>query len=181
MRERAWLTAYGLGIVSLGFVHDPLVFAAVLAALVALGGRRRRVLLRRAVAAMLLFSATVTLTYLLAERFFGYPEAPLLLINLRALTMTLMTFTLVERVNMAAALSFSPQLARLYTLSVSQIILFWRTYASFSEGLRSRHAGRQRGNRLHALLAQLHFFMHKSLSQSQEYAAGMRSRGLTDD
>ncbi|UFS61412.1 hypothetical protein LOH54_07025 [Sulfurimonas sp. HSL-3221] len=180
-RERLWLFAYLAGIVALGYVHDLRVVGAVVLVLVALGGRRRWLLLRRAVAALLLFNATVTLTYLLAHYFFGLPEAALLLINLRALAMTLMTFTLVSRVNMARALSFSKTLSLLYTLCVSQVIAFMRSYAAFSEGLRSRHAGRQRGTRLHALLAQLYFFMYKTLSLSQENAMGMRSRGVMDD
>jgi len=180
-RERAWLLAYLAGIVALGFVHDVRVVAAAVLLLVALGGRKRWLLLRRAVAALLLFNMTVTLAYFLAQQFLGFPEAALLLINLRALAMTLMTFTLVSNINMARALSFSRTLSLLYTLSVSQIIAFVRTYASFAEGQRSRNAGRGRSTRLHALLAQLHFFMFKTLSQSRESALGMRSRGVMDD
>jgi len=179
--ERLWLFAYLAGIVALGYIHDIRVIAALLLLLVALGGRRRWLLLRRAVAALLLFNVTVTLAYFLAHRFFGFPEAALLLINLRALAMTLMTFTLVSRINMARALAFSRTLSLLYTLCVSQIIAFMRSYAAFSEGLRSRNAGRQHGTRLHALLAQLYYFMYKTLSLSQENAMGMRSRGVMDD
>ena len=179
--ERLWLLAYLAGIVALGFVHDLRGIAAALLLLIALGGRKRWILLKRAVAALLLFNMTVTLAYLLARQFLGFPEAPLLLINLRALAMTLMTFTLVSHINMARALSFSRTLSLLYTLSVSQIIAFIRTYAAFSEGLMSRNAGRGQGTQLHALLARLYFFMHKTLSQSREHAMGMRSRGVMDD
>jgi len=180
-RERAWLIAYLAAIVALGFVHDVGIMIAVILLLVTLGGRKRWLLLRRAVAALLLFTMTVTLAYLIAEQFMGFPKAALLLINLRALAMTLMTFTLVSNINMARALSFSRTLSLLYILSVSQVIAFMRTYASFTEGQRSRNAGRGQGTRLHALLAQLHYFMFKTLSQSRESAMGMRSRGVMDD
>lgn len=181
MHDRLWLFAYLSGIVLLGFIHSVWVIAGVVISVFILGGARRLLLLRRAVAALLLFNVTVTLAYLLAQRLLDVPEAPLLLINLRALAMTLMTFTVVSRINLARALSFSGTLSLLFTLCVSQVMAFRRMYASFREGLESRHAGQRRGSRMHALLAQLFFFMHKTFSQSQEYAMGMRSRGMMDD
>ncbi len=177
MRERLFLAGYGLWVVGLGVWHSELLMVMSLLAGLLLGGALCWRILWRAVSAVAIFVGSVSLAYAL----FGAAPEALVLINLRALAITQLTFTLVARVNLHRAFGFSPMLGMLYGLTYAQILLLRGLLNDYYDGLRSRGATVKnvvKTTQIQPLLATLFGTM---LHKSAEQTMAMRSRGLIDD
>lgn len=182
-REHAWLALYGAALVATTLVHNPIWLAAGLAVILLLAGRAALKLLRRALRVILVFNLAVSLGYVLLAELRGFsPWETLLLINLRVVTLTLLTFLFIARVNLFRALDFSPRLSWLLTLAYSQALGFQRAQADFRLALASRSLDRPRLiDRYRASAAAAAWFMDKALATARESALALRARGFFDD
>jgi len=177
VRERLLLALYGFWVVLLGVWHSKLLMAFSLLAVLFLGGVLRWRILRRTVTAVAIFVGSVSLAYAL----FGAAPEALVLINLRALAITQLTFTLVARVNLHRAFAFSPTLGMLYGLTYAQILLLRTLLFDYYDGLRSRGASVKNVVKTTQIQPLLSTLFGTMLYKSTEQTMAMRSRGLIDD
>lgn len=181
-RDRLALVLYAAAVLAATLVHDPVWLAGGLAATLILAGARAGRLLLRALRTVLVFNLAVSLGYvLMAWLRAESPWATLLLINLRVLLLTLMTFLFVERVNLFRALGFSRSLTYLLGLAYSQALTFRRAHEDFRLALVSR-SPRRPGlmDRYRASAAAASWYLEKALAAARESAQALRSRGFFD-
>ena len=182
-RDRALLVIYLLAIVLATLVHEPAWLAAGLLATLLAAGRGAGALLRRALRLVLLFNLAVSLgDLLLAWLRELSPWHTLLLLNLRVLLLTSLTFLFMARVNLFKALAFSPGLTWLLGLAYSQALTFRRSYTDFRLALESRSVRRPRlVDRYRASAAAAARGIDKSLARARETALALRARGFFHD
>lgn len=182
-REHCLLALYLAALIAATLVHDPQWLAAGLVGLLLLAGRDAAGLLRRALRVSLVFSLAVSLGYVLLAEMSGLsPWQTLLLINLRVITLTLLTLLFIRHVNPLRALDFAPGLSWLLTLAYSQALGFQRAHADFRLALLSRSQVRPRLiDRYRASAAAAAWFMDKALAAAREGALALRARGFFDD
>ena len=183
MRHRLWLAAYLAAVVAVTLVHQPLVLALGLAAVVAAAGPGRWRLLGRSVLAVLAFNLVVSLGYAAMALWRGeFRGDYLLLVNLGVLLLVFLGFWTVSRVNLPRALAFSPTLAFVATLAAGQVQGFRRLVEDFALAFRSRNPeppGPRERARLTA--AQGQHLLDRALHRSTDVGQAMRSRGCFDD
>jgi cobalt/nickel transport system permease protein len=181
--ERTALVLYLATVVALTSVHDVRVLAAALALTLALAGRRALALIRRVVLAVGLFCLVVSVSYaaltIPAGEFSG---GYVVLINLRVAALTSLTFLVMERVNLARALSFSRGLLYVVTLATSQALTLRRVVEDYRLALKSRTLVRLglRDRYRHSAVSAARL-LTKAMHQSGEIALAMRARGFFDD
>lgn len=180
LTARAALAAYLLAVVALTLVHHPAVLAAAAAAALPLGGRAGPRLAWRALAAVAVFNGLVSAAYAAVELWQGgAPWIYLLRINLRVFTLVYLGFVVLERVDLLRALSFSPTLAYLFTLSFAQARAFRRQAEDFRLALRSRAAAPLTLRDRYRFAARLGaHLLDKAVERSAEITRAMRSRGF---
>ncbi|MFP5507400.1 MAG: ABC transporter permease [Gammaproteobacteria bacterium] len=179
-RERALLIAYVVAVLAATLVHEPLLLALGLGMTLLLAGRAAPTVLKRTVRAVLAFNLAVSLGYVLLAwlREFS-PWHTLLLLNLRVLLLTGLTFTFIARVNLFKALDFSRTLTWLLGLAYSQALAFRRSYGDFRLALTSRSLQRPRlADRYRASAAAASWFLDKGLATARETAQALRARGF---
>lgn len=183
MRDRLMLLAYLAAVLLATSVHDPRVLGAGLLIVALLCGRAFPRILRRAVLAILLFNSAVTVSYIVLSLWQGtFSGQYVLLVNLRVLLLTTMTFLLAERLNPFRAFAFSKSLLYLTTLCYSQVLTLRRLLGEFRFAFRSRSIVRPGLRELYRHgAATAVFFLHKSVSDAGEIAQAMTSRGFFND
>ncbi len=181
-RDRLLLILYLTAVVAATLVHEPSSLAAALVVLLLLAGHDATRLLRRSLRVILVFNLAVSLGYVLLAWLRGIsPWETLLLINLRVLLLTLLTFLFISRVNLFRALDFSPTLSWLLALAYSQALGFQRAHAEFRLALASRCLERPRLiDRYRASAAAAAWFMDRALATARESALALRARGFFD-
>ncbi len=134
-----WLILYAITVTILSLVHDPLVFAAVLAGTLLIAGRDAPGLARRALLAMALFSGVVSVAYAVSTLWRGdSPWVWLLRTNLRVMAMTTLTLLIASRVDLIRATSRLPALQFLVILTLAQIRSLRCLWEDFRRALQSR-------------------------------------------
>lgn len=183
MRDRLWLIVYLAAVVIATLVHAIPWLAFGVVAVLALAGRSAWKVLRRAVLAVLAFNVVISLSYAVVAIIQGvFAWDYLVLMNLRVVLITSMTFLLVERINPFKALAFSPALSYLLTLSYTQLLTFRRIYHDMRLALTSRSLGRLGLRQWYRHgAASGSFFVEKAMSNAAESAQAMRSRGFFND
>lgn len=180
----AALVAYLTALVVIGFVHDPGWLAGGLALAVAAAGRLRWRLLRRSLVAILTFNLGVSLGYLLVAAWQAESSWSVLIrLNLRVTLLVFIGFWFVARVNLLAALRFSPTLVLLATVAAGHIVVFRRVVDDFRCALISRGGGRPppwRDRLRHAGGLSACLF-DKSVTSAERSTRALRSRGCFDD
>ena len=178
-----WLALYGIAVVGVTFVHDPLVLAGVLGLALLASGSTRWGVLRRALLAVLAFNLSVSLGYVAVSLWQGsFRPMYLVLVNLRVMLLVFLGFWFVSRVNVLQALSFSPTLGFVATLAVGQVAVFSRVLRDFRLAYVSRNLGRPRwSDRIRNASAQATHLLDKSVASAAESTMAMRSRGCFDD
>ena len=183
MRARIALLVYLAAIIVGTTVHEIGLLALGLALVFALAGRAWLRILRRACVAVVLFNVVVTVSYSVVAAIQGtFSLEFVVLVNLRVLLLTSLTFLFVSRVNPFEALAFSPSLTYLFTLAYSQSMAFKQALENFRLAFRSRRI-EQVGlldRYRHSARLGVHF-LDKSLHQATEITQVMRSRGFFDD
>ena len=181
MNDRAWLFVYLTAVMILGFVHNELIMLFNIIITMALGGKARFQIFKKALLVIALFNLGISLSYIVYSFFVSVDIFALVLINLRAFAITLLTFTLVRRINLHKALEFSKVLAILYGFTYAQIILLKNMLQSYYEGLKSRGATLKTSISKKQLQPLLTTLFGTMLHKSNEQSMGLRSRGLIDD
>ncbi|MGQ9685839.1 MAG: ABC transporter permease [Thiobacillaceae bacterium] len=181
--ERIFLLLYLAAVVTATLVHDPRWLALGLAGVLCLAGRQVPTLLRRSLRVILLFNLAVSLGYFLLAHLRAFsPWETLLIINLRVLAITALTFLFIARVDLFRALDFSPTLTWLLGLAHSQAMSFQRSHADFRLALMSRAIVRPGlADRYRASAAAAAWLMDKGLAAARETALALRSRGFFGD
>jgi cobalt/nickel transport system permease protein len=183
MRARVALLAYLAAIVLVTTVHQIGLLALGMLLVLALAGRSWLRILRRACIAILLFNLIVTLSYGVIAGLQGtFSLDFVVLVNLRVLLLTSLTFLFVSRVNPFEALAFSRTLTFLFTLAYSQSMAFKQALEDFRLAFRSRCIEQVslRDRYRHSASTGAHF-LDKSLHRATEITQVMRSRGFFDD
>ena len=181
MSEKNWAIAYLITVLTLGGVHNNLVTIVVILFTLAINGHARFKILKKAFLTLLVFNGTITLSYLLYSFFVTVDLSLLIILNLRALAITLLTFTLMHHINFHNVLSFNHKASLLYALSYSQILLLKKLLNDYYLGLKSRGVTLKKTihpKQLTPLMATLFGTM---LHKSNEQTLGLRSRGLLND
>lgn len=183
MKDRLLLALYLAAVLAATLVHAPPVLGAGLLLALLLAGRQAFALLRRAVLNVLAFNLVVSLSYALLAWLQGrFALDYLLLLNLRVLLITTLTFLAMARIDLFRALGFSKTLTYLLTLAYSQTLTFQRLYHDMRLALASRSITRLSLKDLYRHgAASGSFFVEKALSDATETAQAMRSRGFFDD
>ena len=183
MRARAALFAYLVAILLGTMVHDVRWLGLGLLLVLVLAGRQWLRILRRAGLAILAFNAIVTASYALLAGLKGsFSLDYVVLINLRVLFLTCLTFLFVTRVNPFEALAFSSGLTYLFILAYSQAMTFRQVLVNFRLAFKSRCIERPalRDRYQHSAGIGAHL-LEKSLNSATEITHVMRSRGFFDD
>ena len=167
---------YLVFILLLTVIHDITFYILVLAILIVLSGKSFFILAKKTLLAVLFFNLFISISYLVLKGFeFDY----LILVNMRVIDMTFMTFLFVNKINLFKLFSFSKNLTYLLVLSYSQILVFERYFNEFSLALKSRLINKpsykQKKNFITAVLT---YFTEKSVENSREIAQAMKSRGF---
>jgi len=182
MKARVALFAY-LAAVLLGTtVHDVRWLGPGLLLVLALAGNQWLRILRRAGLAILAFNSIVTASYALLAGLKGnFSLDYVVLINLRVLFLTCLTFLFVARVNPFEALAFSGGLTYLFVLAYSQVATFRQVLVNFRLAFKSRCIERPalRDRYRHSAGIGAHL-LEKSLNNATEITHVMRSRGFFD-
>jgi cobalt/nickel transport system permease protein len=183
LKARRALLLYLGAVVAATLIHDWRLLAAGLTLALALAGGQRWRLLRRALLAVVAFNLTVSAGYTAIALWQGAFSAQyLLLVNSRVLLMVFLGFWFVSRVDIVAAVSFSPTLSFLATLAVGQARTLARQVRDFQLAFVSRNPRRPRpGDRLLHAGAQAQHLLDRSIHAADEAALAMRSRGCFDD
>jgi len=183
VKARLALLGYAALIVLGTSVHRPGLLAVGLLTIFVLAGRQWARILRKAGLAILAFNAVVTVSYILIAGLQGtFAIEYVVLINLRVLFLTCLTFLFVARVNVFEALAFSRSLTYLFTLASSQTMTLTQVLTNFRLARKSRTiepaalGDRYRQNAAAAVL-----LIDKSLHDATEITRAMRSRGFFDD
>lgn len=181
-RDRLLLGLYAGAVLLASFVHDPAALGVGLGLVLLLAGRDAAAILGRTLRAVLVFNLAVGAGYALLGLAQGLSPWPtLLLINLRVLLLTSLTFLFIRRVNLFRALGFSRTLSFLLGLAYSQALAFRRAYGDFQLALISRSPRRPRLiDRYRASAAAASWFMDKGLQAARETAQALRARGFFD-
>lgn len=181
MNEKRWFILYLLLILLLSVLHSTMLMATVILLLLVVNQKARWKIFFRAFFALLLFNGTVTLSYLFYGLFVPIDPFALVLINLRALAITMLTFSLMHHVNFHKVLAFNDTMGVLYAFTYAQISLLRKMLTEYYQGLKSRGATARtvlEKKQLQSLLTTLFGTM---LHKSGEQSLGLRSRGLLDD
>lgn len=181
MNEKKWLLAYLGAVLLVGLVHNVFFMLFSIAVTFFLNKKAKLRILSKAVFVILFFNATVTISYLVYALFeVSATPSALILINLRALAITMLTFTLIHNVNIHKALEFHPLFSILYSFTYAQIILLKSMLIDYYNGLKSRGASLKKQinkEQLPPLFATLFTTM---LHKSNEQTMALKSRGLLD-
>lgn len=182
-RAQALLLTYLMAVVAATFVHDPRALAAGLLLVLLLAGRQAPAILLRALGAVLVFNLAVSLGYLLVAALRHEPPwDTLLLINLRVLAITTLTFLFIARVNLFQALDFSRSLTWLLGLAWSQALGFRRVHDDFRLALVSRSPQRPAlKDRYRSSAAVVAWLLDKGMAGARETAQALRARGFFND
>lgn len=181
--DRVRLACYLVVVVLATLVHSPLILAAGLALTLLLAGRQALTILRRAVLTVLAFNLLVSLSYAVLAWIEGrFSAGYLILLNLRVLLLTSLTYLAMARIDLFRAMGFSRTLTYLLTLAYSQTLSFRRLYHEMRLALASRSITRLSLRDLYRHgAASGSFFVEKALGDATETALAMRSRGFFDD
>jgi cobalt/nickel transport system permease protein len=180
VKDRLAIAAYLVVVVTVTLVHDVAWLTAGLAVALLIAGKDAIRILRRSLLPIALFNLAVSLGYVVAGLIgndfqFGY----LMLVNIRVLLLTFLTFLLAARVDFLRALNFSPTSSYLVVLALSQITTFRRLQEEFRLAGESRRLRRWtlRDGYVRSATAAVRFF-DKAEHGAAEIAAAMRSRGF---
>jgi len=180
-REQVILLFYLLALVLFTSIHEPMLLLLALVTLFLIAGKSFFYLFKKTLKSLFVTLVVVSLSYLTMGLFKKIDPNFLILLNLRVVLLTFMTFLMLERVNLFKALSFSKQLSALVAIAFSQMTIFRRTFTEFKMGYSSRTVKPTFSTWLISLKAALLYFLNKTLHTSKEITNGMKSRGFFND
>jgi len=183
MKDKLLLFLYILLVVLITSYHHIFFLAGMLTILSVLSGSLFSRLIKKSFVSVILFNTVISIGYIVTSTISNnFSPEYVVLINLRVLTLTFMTFLLVERINLFKTLSFSRTLTFILVIAVSQILEFRKVYEDFKHALKSRTMERVKKKNLYRYIAsRILFFLNKSIYNSREITQAMKSRGFFYD
>ncbi len=143
MRDRLLLLLYLVAVVTGTLVHRPLFLLGMALVPVVRAGRDGPALILRMGKAVWPFVLAVSMGYLVVAREeLGHAWRTLLLIDVRVLALTLLTFGVFRKLDLQRALGFSRTLRFVLILTTSQVLTFRRLFVDFRHALESRTPGK---------------------------------------
>ncbi|MBV5321059.1 MAG: hypothetical protein JZU62_05195 [Sulfuricurvum sp.] len=158
--------------------YEPLLI--ILALLMIMSGKSVLSIARRSFILVALFSLFITLSYsftlyLRDESFWHY----FLTVNLRSFDMIFLTLLFTSRVNIYEAVAFSKDLTFLLVLSVSKIMNMQRSFADYTDALKSRTLRKPSRQEIYGYLGSaIAGFLDKNIREGKENFEAMKSRGF---
>lgn len=179
-RDRMLFLLYLIALVCVSLLQDLRWLAGCAVAVALLAGPAAPRLLKRALLATAFFAGLVSLAWIAAGAMAGeVPWRAIARLDLRVLTLTLLTFTVAARLDFEAMTSFSPRLQTLAVLIAAQVQVYRRLLTEF------RLAGRSRMWRRPAVRDSLKLgaavgasFLRRAEHSAEELTQGMTSRGF---
>ncbi len=183
MTARIALLGYVAAIILGTTVHEIGFLVVGLGMVLALAGRQWLRIARKACLAVLAFNSIVTVSYAVIAGLEGtFSLNYVVLINLRVLFLTCLTFLFVARINPFQALAFSRSLTYLLALAYSQAMTLTQVLVNFRLAFKSRCIERVRLRDRYRHSANVGaLLLDKSLHDATEITQAMRSRGFFDD
>ena len=180
MKARVFLFGYIAVLVGLSTCKTPLPLLAALGVMGTIAGKEFFGIARRALVLVVLFSLLITVSYSLTlylqnQPFWNY----FLTVNLRSFDMVFLTLLFTRRVNLYEALSFSKELGYLLILSVSKIITMQRSFADYTDALKSRTPKKPERSEIYDYMGSaIAGFLDKNIREGRENFEAMKSRGF---
>ena len=139
-------------------------------------------LLQKSIKSVLLFNLTISLGFILLSLLKDKPWLDfIMLFNLRVFDLSFMTILFTQSVNLPSLLSFSPTLSFLFTISLSQITSYQKSYENFLLSLKSRLIKKMSERRKKEFITSVFgYFFKKALYDSGEKSLALKARGFFD-
>lgn len=182
MRDKLLALLYAFGVVFLLVNHSITLMCVTTLLLFMLAYTHFFSLLKRSIMAILMFNISISLGYIILSLFRDEPFLSfLILFNLRVFNLTFMTLLFSKSVNIPFLLSFFPTLSFLFTLSLSQIFSYKRSYENFMLSLKSRMIKKMNERNKKEFIATVFgYFFKKVLYDSEEKSLALKARGFFD-
>ena len=147
-----------------------------------LAGKACFKLMKRALKSVFIFNAAMSLGYVIVAWMSDRAWVDfVVLFNLRVFDLTFFTLLLASKINIAQALSFSKTLSFLWTIALSQIFSYQKSYENFTLSLKSRLIKKMNERSKKEFIASVFgYFFTKALYDSEEKSLALKARGLFD-
>ncbi|MCX7760384.1 MAG: hypothetical protein N2Z81_04280 [Hydrogenothermaceae bacterium] len=179
MYDRYLLTVYILTVFLITSIHNIGFYLIVFLFFSIFSLKDLYRLLKKSIFSILLFNSVVSISYIFIN---GFDKDYLLLINLRVIVLTYITFFITSKINLFKALSFSKTLTTLLVLSYSQILTYKKLFEEFNMALTTRAVKELKfSDYLNFYGKVFEFFFDKSTKNVKDISDGMRSRGFFND
>lgn len=182
MKERIKLIIYIATVIIITSIHELVGYLAIFIIIALISVKNFTTLIRKAIKSVLIFNMIISLSYAVYSAVVSEVDwRYLLMINLRVLLLTYVTFYLVKVCNVFSALSFSKNLSYLIMLAYSQIINFRKVYEEMKLAFRSRLLYYNKEYLRYLSMAAVNLFLIKSMYNAKALSEGMNSRGFFND
>lgn len=177
------LIIYFIAVVFITFIQDLHTLILVFITLLLLSIKDSLRLLKRVFLSILFFNSVVSISYLTIQILKGVIDLEyLLVVNLRVVDMTYLTFLSFSRIKLFKALSFSKELVAVLVLSYSQILHYKRILEEFLTVLNLRVVKRGTLKDYLSFYGRLfELLFDKSVKNGREISQAMKSRGFFID
>jgi len=139
-------------------------------------------IVKSCIKSFLVFNVTISIGFIVMALLKNQPWFDfVLLFNFRVFDLTFMTILFSKSVNVASVLSFSSTLSFLFTMALSQIISYQRSYENFLLSLKSRMAKKMSERHKKEFITSVFgYFFKKALYDSEEKSLALKARGFFD-
>ena len=182
MPDRVKFFFYIVGLGILLSSHSIMVLSVFLLLLLLLSYQKIFKLLKKSLKSILMFNLTISLGFILISTLKEQPWLDfIMLFNLRVFALSFMTILFTQSVNLPALLSFSSTLSFLFTVSLSQITSYQKSYENFLLSLKSRLIKKMSERRKKEFIGSVFgYFFKKALYDSSEKSLALKARGFFD-
>ncbi|GAB6072940.1 hypothetical protein JCM14244_13170 [Venenivibrio stagnispumantis] len=179
LRDRFLFLTYLIGILLLTSIYNIQFYLFVMIFLFLISLKDFFKILKKSLISILLFNIIVSISYIFIN---GFDTKYLMLINLRVLDLTFLTFFILKKINLFNVFSFSKNFSYLLVLSYSQILSFENFLKDFRYAFISRVVKKPSKIDIYNYLSSIIlFFLNKSYNNSKEISQAMKSRGFFND
>ena len=190
MKDRLLLTAYIIAMVLISFTHTSKLLLVILCLLLLLlftlpmRHHERLKILKRTLISVFIFSSIVSLSYTVAGFIMGENRIDYaIMVNLRALNLTLLTLISLKYINLYKALDFSRNAGLILVLTSTHTVSYARVLHDFREAFKSRNPNKKIKVKAieNYIRRVISYFFEKSRQTSEDIYMAMKSRGFHHD
>lgn len=182
MKERIKLIVYIAIVIAITSIHEIVGYIVIFLIVALISIKNFAALIKKVIKSVAIFNLVISLSYAIYSAAVSEVDwLYLLMINLRVVLLTYVTFYLVKVCNIFSALSFSKNLSYLVMLAYSQIVNFRRVYEEMRLAFSSRLLCYNKKYLRYLSMAAVNLFLFKSMYNAKALSEGMKSRGFFDD